>query len=56
MARLIFKARSQTLDIKTQRKWKYSDIICIGCESKEETAKEIMTCKILNNENIAPFL
>ena len=51
MSRLIFKARSQTLDIKAQRKWKYSDIICIGCESKEETAQEIMTCKILNNEN-----
>ena len=51
MARLIFKARSQTLDIKTQRKWKYSDIFCIGCESKEETAQEIMTCKVLNNEN-----
>ena len=45
------KKFEKTIDIKTQRKWKYSDIICIGCESKEETAQEIMTCKILNNEN-----
>ena len=51
MARLIFKARSQTLDIKTQRKWKYSDLVCIGCKSKEESGQEIMTCEILNNEN-----
>ena len=26
MSQFIFKARSQTLDIKTQKKWKYEDV------------------------------
>ena len=28
LSRLIFKARSQNLYIKTQQKWKYADSIC----------------------------
>ena len=32
LSKLIFKARSQSLDIKTQQKWKYADSICIGCK------------------------
>ena len=52
LAKLIFKARSQTLDIKTQRKWKYFDILCTGCMSKEETGQEILSCKILNDKNM----
>ena len=51
MSRIIFKARSQTLDVKTQRKWKYNDKACIGCKRKEETGQEIMICENLNNEN-----
>ena len=31
VATFIFKARSQTLDIKMQKKWKYEDKLCIGC-------------------------
>ena len=49
-SRLIFKARSQTLDIKTQMKWKYNARACIGCKTKEETSQEIMTCEKLNSE------
>ena len=37
MSQFIFKARSQTLDIKTQKKWKYEDAWCTGCENREET-------------------
>ena len=51
LSKLIFKARSQTLDIKTQRKWKYADKICIGCRLKEESGDEILICDILNKEN-----
>ena len=51
IAKLIFKARSKTLDIKTQQKWKYSDQICIGCKTKEESGDEILICENLNKEN-----
>ena len=51
VAKLIFKARSQTLDIKTQRKWKYADLTCIGCRKLEESGEEILICEVLNEEN-----
>ena len=51
LSKLIFKARSQSLDIKTQQKWKYADNICIGCKTQVETGEEILCCEMLNNEN-----
>ena len=51
LSNLIFKARSKTLDIKTQQKWKYADKICIGCKTKEESGDEILLCENLNNQN-----
>ena len=51
ISKLIFKARSKTLDIKTQQKWKYADKICIGCKTKEESGDEILICDNLNKEN-----
>ena len=30
ISKFVFKARSKCLDIKTQKKWKYKDIICIS--------------------------
>ena len=51
LAKLIFKARSQTLDVKMQKKWKYADLTCIGCRKIEESGDEIMICESLNNEN-----
>ena len=51
LARIIFKARSLTLDIKSQRKWKYSDKWCVGCKIKEETGQEILICEKINLEN-----
>jgi hypothetical protein len=44
VAKFIFKARSQTLDIKMQKKWKYEDKLCIGCKRREETGEEILSC------------
>ena len=51
ISKLIFKARSKTLDIKTQQKWKYADKICIGCKTNEESGDEILLCEKLNYQN-----
>ena len=51
LSRVIFKARSHTLDIKTQQKWKYADSICIGCKTRVESGEEILLCDTLNNDN-----
>ena len=51
LAKLIFKARTKTLDIKTQNGWKYSDKLCVGCERKEETGDEILSCVRLQGQN-----
>ena len=55
LAKLIFKARSKTLDIKTQRKWKYTDILCSGCRIDEESGQEILSCKVLSDKNMTRY-
>ena len=40
----IFKARSMSLDIKMQKRGKYSNGICIGCGINNETGEEIIFC------------
>ena len=52
MSKLIFKARSKTLDIKTQKCWKYEDKICIGCQDRVETGEEVLTCVGLGGQNV----
>ena len=51
-AQVIYKARTQILDIKTHRRWKYDDDICVGCNTRQETIQEILSCTNLgvNNE------
>ena len=44
VSKFILKARSKTLDIKSQRKWKYDDTSCSGCNVREETGDEILSC------------
>ena len=44
ISQLIFKARSMTLDIKMQKKLKYSDTTCIGCGLNDETGQELLSC------------
>jgi hypothetical protein len=51
-SKFIFKARAKTLDIKTQRSWKYGDKICIGCNVREESGNEILTCWFFGEENL----
>ena len=51
VSKLIFKARGLNLDIKTQKKWKYSDRLCSGCQIMDESGDEILFCKSFG-ENI----
>ena len=39
-----------------QKKWKYSDILCIGCGVNSETGQEILSCEGFNEdlENMGP--
>ena len=55
VSRLIFKARSKTLDIKSEKKWKYDDMLCSGCHTNEDSGEEIFVCKSFgeNKENIS---
>ena len=32
------------MDIKLQKKWKYSDTMCSGCSENEESREEILLC------------
>ena len=50
ISQLIFKARTKTLDIKTWKRWKYDDDLCVGCSEKSETIEEILICKTLNEK------
>ena len=42
--KLLFKARSKMLDIKLHKKWKYTDVTCVGCNQNEESESELMNC------------
>ena len=44
LSKLIFKARGRNLDIKTHKKWRYEDKICVGCNRNEETEEEFLAC------------
>ena len=43
-ARVIFKWRSKTLDIKSHLTYKYGDLVCRLCGVEEETPSHIMNC------------
>ena len=44
ISKLIFKARGRNLEIKTHKKWKYSDDMCVGCGQNVETEEELLVC------------
>ena len=52
VSKFIFKARSMTLNIKTQKSWKYQDKICVGCGVQNETGDEILICDGLSDGTI----
>ena len=47
-ARVVFKWRSETLDIKTHLTYKYQDTVCRGCMSEIEDTEHIMNCGVEN--------
>ena len=54
--KVIYKARGSSLDIKLQKKWKYDDKLCTGCNLMEESGEEILKCKNLGeNEEEVPY-
>ena len=52
---MIYKAMTQTLDIKTHKRWKYDNNICIACHEKEETIEVMCTYLRDNNEETKPI-
>jgi hypothetical protein len=51
ISKLIFKARGRNLDIKTHKKWRYEDKICVGCNRNEESEEEFLACEGFCGEN-----
>ena len=45
LSKVIFKARSNTLDVKMNKRWKYEDVMCIGCQVREESGEELLNCE-----------
>ena len=43
-ARLVFKWRSQTLDVKCHLTYKYNDTICRGCHNEMEDPYHVVNC------------
>ena len=49
VCRTIFNARGRNLDIKIHKKWKFDDLLCVGCNKIEESEDEILMCEGLGN-------
>ena len=47
VSKIIYKARGMNLDIKSQKRWKYDDIQCEGCNIDIESGEEILKCERL---------
>ena len=44
-SKVIFKCRSQTLDLKSHNTYKYTDLVCRRCGIEEETIEHIINCE-----------
>ena len=56
VTKTIYKARGKTLDIKMQKKWKYDNIKCEGCQLNIESGEEILECdKLGKNDKQAEY-
>ena len=49
----LFQCRTNDIDAKTKRTWRYEDITCVSCKdiNQIETGKHILECSILQNQN-----
>ena len=52
-ARLLFKWRSRTLDIKSHTTYKYTDTLCRGCLNAVEDPDHVINCGVENNVIVA---
>lgn len=43
-SRIAFQCRSQTVDIKSHRSYKYKDLTCRRCKDADETLHHVMNC------------
>ena len=48
-ARIVFKWRSETLDIKTHLTYKYKDVQCRCCKEQTENPRHIINCGMVSN-------
>ena len=56
ISKIIYKARGKILDIKFQKRWKYDDLQCEGCQQNIESGEEILKCENLgSNEKGAEY-
>ena len=44
LSKIIFSARSETLDLKIWNEWKYGDTNCAMCYTEEKYFTHFMTC------------
>ena len=51
LSQVIYKIRGKNLEIKALKKWKYKDNICVGCEMRDETEEEFLSCPGLSEDN-----
>jgi hypothetical protein len=50
-ARIMFKWRSKTLDIKCHRTYKYKDLKCRGCGNNDEEVDHVVNCEGISNNS-----
>ena len=56
MSKLIYKARGMCLDLKTHKKWKYKNDICVRCEQHSETVTYSYIAVDMENGNMTKKL
>ena len=44
ISKIIIKAKVKILDVKLQKRQKYSDKLCSGCKRNEESGEEVLSC------------
>ena len=49
----LFQCRVNDIDVRANRSWKYKETHCLACkdESRKETGRHILDCKVLCSEN-----
>ena len=51
LSKIIFGARTGTLDIEEGNIWKYNDNICVKCKISAETMSHLMTCQAFGGDS-----